>query len=88
MQRPELFVYLPGSGRDSRPPPLAPGLSIQESARVRVLRAPRRHAIGEIISLPSRPRRLGSGIRAQGAVVVLDSGGTVFVPLENLEIIR
>jgi hypothetical protein len=55
---------------------------------VRVLRAPYQNAGGEIVSLPRHPQRLASGITTWGAEVDLESAGTVYVPLENLEIIR
>jgi hypothetical protein len=84
-QGPEVFCFTPGPDR----PALAqhsPSLSI--GAWVRVLRAPYLYEMGEIVSLPVHPRRLQSGVIAWGAQVNLESAGTVFVPLENLQVIR
>jgi hypothetical protein len=85
--KPELFGYSP-KGSEDRPALTVPGVTLQEGARVRVLRAPHQHAEGEIVSLPEVPQRLASGLYAWGAEVNLDAAGRVFVPLENLESIR
>jgi hypothetical protein len=85
MQRPEVFCYTPG---EDGPPLTAPTTSLEIDARVRALRAPYQNDVGEIVSLPAAPRRLASGAEAWGAEVDLESAGKVFVPLENLEILR
>jgi hypothetical protein len=84
-QRPEVFCFTPGPDRPALAEP-SEALSIGDW--VRVLRAPHQNAVGEIVSLPRHPQRLASGIIAWGAEINLESVGTVFVPLENLEIIR
>jgi hypothetical protein len=84
-QRPEVFCFIPGQDRPALTEP-SPAMGI--GTQVRVLRAPYQNAVGEILSLPGYPRRLASGITAWGAEVDLGSAGTVYVPLENLEVIR
>ena len=84
-QRPEVFCFAPGP---ERPALAEPSESLSIGAWVRVLRAPYQNAVGEIVSLPRHSRRLASGVMAWGAEVNLEAVGTVFVPLENLEIVR
>jgi hypothetical protein len=84
-QRPEVFCFVPGQ---EHPALTAPSEALSLGTRVRVLRAPYQNAIGEIVSLPRRPRRLVSGVIAWGAEVDLEPAGVAYVPLENLEIIR
>ena len=84
VRRPEVVIPLPAEGR---PPTAGYGGTLDVGARVRVLRAPYESAIGQVISFPSLPRQLESGIRARGAIVDLD-GTRVFVPFENLEIVH
>lgn len=84
-QRPEVFCF---SFDQDRPALIAASETLNVGARARVLRAPYSDAVGEIVTLPGRPRRLASGITAWCAQVRLESGDTVYVPLENLEIIR
>jgi hypothetical protein len=84
-QRPEVFCFVP----DRERPVLtesSPSLCIGD--RVRILRAPHHNAEGEILAFSRHPRRLASGITAQGAEIDLGTAETVFVPLQNLEIIR
>jgi hypothetical protein len=84
-QRPEIFCYAAGQ----EPLPLMEARqTLQPGDQVRVLREPYENAVGEILSLPGQPRYLESGIAAWGAEIDLASVGAVFVPLENLEIIR
>jgi hypothetical protein len=85
VQRPEIFCYAPG---EDGPPLAAPTMSLEVGARVRALRAPYQNDVGEILSLPASPRRLSSGAQVWGAEVDLESAGVVFIPLENLEILR
>jgi hypothetical protein len=85
IQRPEIFCYAPG---EDGPPLTAPSTSLEVGARVRALRAPYQNDVGEIVSLPVFPRRLASGAEAWGAEVDLPAAGKVFIPLENLELLR
>jgi len=62
--------------------------SLAPGTRVRALRAPYQGLQGEVVSLPPYRSQLESGILARGAVVDIASIGQVFVPLENLEIVR
>jgi hypothetical protein len=84
VRRPEVVIPLPAEGK---PPTVEYVGKLDVGARVRVLRAPYEHAIGQVVSFPSQPQRLDSGIRAFGAVIDLD-GTRVFAPFENLEIVH
>jgi hypothetical protein len=84
-QRPELVVPLPAEGR---PPAPAYGAPLEVGTQVRALCAPYKSAVGEIVSLPPHHHRLESGIKALGAEVDLESIGKVFIPFENLDIVR
>jgi hypothetical protein len=84
-QRPELFCLSPSQ---DRPAPIEPSSMLDVGDQVRVLRAPYQNAVGEIVSLPTHPRRLASGIVTWGAEVDLGSAGTAYIPLENLEMTR
>jgi hypothetical protein len=84
-QRPEVFCSAPSQ---DRPALIEPSPLLDVGDRVRILRAPYQNTVGEIVSLPTHPRRLGSGITTWGAEVDLGPAGTAYIPLENLEIIR
>jgi hypothetical protein len=84
-QRPEVFCFTPGQ---ERPALTRASETLSIGAWVRVLRAPYQNAVGEIVSLPQHPQRLASGITIWGAEIRLQAADTVFVPLENVEIIR
>jgi hypothetical protein len=86
--QPEIFVYQPVEGEETRPALIEPGAPLQTGMYVRVLREPHLYAEGTVVSLPEMPQRLASGIYAWGAEVDLGSAGRVFVPLQNLESIR
>jgi hypothetical protein len=83
--RPEIVIPLSSTGRLSDP---EQSTFLAVGTRVRALRAPYEGAQGEIVSLPQHRRRLGSGIATKTAEVDLESVGRVFLPLQNLEIIR
>ena len=87
-RRPEIIipsgVYQQSSARSERAAlePLAVG------HKVRVLQVPYFGRIGTIMGMPGEPRRLASGLWAQGAVVQVEGvepGKGVFVPFANLE---
>jgi hypothetical protein len=83
--RPEVVIPL---ASEEEPPAIEYGVPLEVGTRVRVLCAPHAKALGRVASFPSHPYLVESGIRTLGAEVELDSGGRVFVPLENLERIR
>jgi hypothetical protein len=83
--RPEIVIPLPGAGETSLNVEIedfGPGM------RVRCVRAPQPSAIGTIEALQSGYTAFPSGIRAPAAVVRLENGTAVSLPLANLEIIQ
>jgi hypothetical protein len=84
-KRPEIFVP---EDVESPPPVAEMGAQVAVGTTVRALRAPCENAVGQVVSLPPRPFRLESGVRTMGAEVDLASVGNVFIPFENLEIMR
>ena len=84
-QRPEVVIPLPSSG--TIPPP--PQADIFASGQtVRIQRAPHAGKAGTIASLKPSAQLFSSGIRASAAVINLDNGEQVVVPLANLEVIE
>jgi hypothetical protein len=82
--RPEVIIPLPVSQEPSEPneaEAFAPGQS------VRMRRPPSLGAIGTILELKPGLTLLTSGLRAQAAVVKIESGESVIVPLVNLEVV-
>jgi hypothetical protein len=63
-------------------------LPMEVGVRVRALRAPHLGDVGKVVDLPARPQLVESGARLPVAVVELDSGETVSIPMVNLELIR
>jgi hypothetical protein len=63
-------------------------LPMEVGARVRALRAPHLGDVGQVIDLPPRPQVVESGARLPVAVVQIDDGETVSIPVVNLELIR
>jgi hypothetical protein len=85
VQRPEILVPQPV---ESPPTTAEVGAELAIGTPVRALRAPYENKVGEVVSLPPRAYRLESGVRTRGAEVDLESVGKVFIPFENLEILR
>jgi hypothetical protein len=82
--RPEVIIPLPVSQEPSEPneaEAFAPGQT------VRMRRPPALGAIGTIVELRPGLTLLPSGVRAQSAVVKIESGESVIVPLVNLEVV-
>jgi len=84
-QRPEILIPQPV---ESPPPTAEVGTQLEIGTPVRALRAPYENVVGQVVSLPPRHYRLESGVRMRGAEVDLESVGKVFIPFENLEIMR
>ncbi len=85
--KPEIFIPVmatPGAATSGVLPP--PTLVAEVGARVRVLAAPARAALGKIARVLTEPQTLESGILAWGAEIELAGGARVFVPWENLEL--
>ena len=85
-RRPEILV--PRRTDEDLPPEDHAPLPLEVGAQVRVLRAPYLGAIGTVKDLPAQPRRVESGARLPVAVVDVEDGEPVLVPLANLEMIR
>jgi hypothetical protein len=84
-QRPEVVIPLPTS-RELDLPMLLEEFS--EGQSVRILRAPYQCRTGSLDLLYNEPVEFPSGIRAQGALVSLENGESVQVPLANLEVVN
>jgi hypothetical protein len=85
VHRPEIVIPLV---QETVPPTLEPEMGLEVGMSVRALRAPYANMVGRVTALPTTPRRLASGVHARGAEVDLAPAGKVFVPFENLEILR
>jgi len=85
--RPEAFIPIlaTGSAGEAVLPPST--LVAQVGAVVRVVSGARPGEIGKIAEIPNLPRTLESGITAWGAEIEFNTGGRLFVPWENLELI-
>jgi hypothetical protein len=84
-ERPEAIIPLPAVGQIPSPREadiFAPGQT------VRILRAPYAAATGTLVSLRGGQVAFPNGLRAQAAMVRLENGEQVAVPLANLEVIE
>ena len=84
--RPEIVIPLPAE--IVPPAQTEPGAPLEIGARVRPVRAPYVGAVGTVVALPPRARRIPTGARVYGAEVDLGQEAPVFVPLANLEVLR
>jgi hypothetical protein len=85
-RRPELLIPL--RMEEDRPPEQSTPQPLQVGAQVRILRGPAVESIGAVNDLPAFPQVVDSGLRLMVAVVDLEGGETLTVPLANLEAIR
>jgi hypothetical protein len=83
--RPEIIIPLPTPY--TPPPQPSEGQKLSVGRKVRVLRVPYPGVVGVIRAIPDRPHTFLSGIQGMGAYLEAD-GGTIFVPLENLEVLE
>lgn len=86
-RRPETIIPLSSQQREPARDRSGPG-PLRTGQKVRVLQVPYFGKIGTIMGLPGEPRRLPSGLWAQGALVEIEDaepGNGVFVPHANLE---
>jgi len=84
-RRPEVIIPLPSSGQIPRPREadiFAPGQT------VRMLRTPYAASTGTLVTIRPGKNAFQSGIHAPAAVVRLENGDQVMVPLANLEVIE
>jgi hypothetical protein len=87
MVRPEVFIPAPATsstGETALPPP---PLTAEIGAPVRIVGRAHFVEIGKIVEVPTMPRTLESGITTWGAEIELATGGRLFVPWENLELL-
>jgi hypothetical protein len=84
--RPE--VVIPISPPESLLPPPKYGAPLEIGDLVKVVRGPYFGSIGEVKALPKRAWRVDSGARLKGAEVELEGEAVVFVPWQNLELIK
>jgi len=83
--RPEVIIPLPSTGQVPRPREadiFAPGQT------VRMQRAPYTAVIGTLVSIRQGQNTFQSGLHAPAAVVRLENGDQVIVPLANLDVIE
>lgn len=85
-RRPEVLIPF-RNGHDT--PPEEPDiLPLEVGVTVRALRAPHLGAVGTVVNLPEQPQDIASGARLKVAVVELQDGDQVPIPLANLELIH
>jgi len=88
VMRPEILIPLSETELDQEAePPHTTGL-LEIGRPIRIIRDPYFGLIGEVSALPSEPMVLGSGSKARGLEVKLDSGESVTVPRANVELIE
>ena len=89
VMRPEIVVPLAETDgtRSSDVVAAVGGGELNEGTSVRIIRDPYFGRIGTVASLPTEPRRLGSGSKARVLTVDCASGETLTVPRANVEII-
>ncbi len=84
-QRPELIIPLPSNRVIDLPDEVIP---LTQGIRVRVVRKPYFGQVGTMQEILEHAEAFPSGLRARSARVSLEAGGTVDVPLANLEILQ
>lgn len=84
--RPEIVITLPAESLPSSQ--AQPGTPLTIGARVRVVRAPYLGQVGTVVTLVDHPRHIETDARVHGALIDLEQGEPVFVPLVNLEVLR
>lgn len=81
---PEVVIALPVA----QPPPIPPETEeLAPGLQVRILRPPAAGAIGTIVTIRPGLTVLPSGVRAAVAMVKIENGDTVIVPLANLDVV-
>lgn len=85
-RRPELVVNVPTRASERPPEPNA-NTAVRAGTTVRLTRGDSAGQVGQVIHLPKTPYSLENGLRLLCVQVQLAAGGTVFVPLANLEVI-
>lgn len=79
---PEIVIPLPVT----QPPPIPPDtLELSAGQTVRIRRPPAAGAIGTLVTIRPGLTVLPSGVRAASAMVKIENGDTVIVPLANLD---
>jgi hypothetical protein len=83
-KRPEIIIP-----RKVPPTQLQPSIytPLEKGRTVRILRAPYKGQMGQVVQLFHSARTTEIGTKANGAMVALDNQQTVFVPYANMEII-
>jgi len=85
-KRPEVLIPLRA---DEETPREETGIQpLKVGDQVRALRAPHLGEMGTVADLPAMPRSVESGVRSAVAVVDLERGEQVLIPLANLEMIH
>lgn len=85
-RRPEVLIPLRAEGKVSSE---GSGiLPMKAGDQIRALRAPYLGGVGTVVDLPAQPQEVESGARLPVAVVDLQDGEQVSIPLANLELIH
>lgn len=83
-KRPELVIPLPSTGREELPPN---ALEFEVGQHIRVIRAPYLTYLGVIEAIPTGKIAFPSGLKLESAIVRLDDGEQITVPLANIEVL-
>jgi hypothetical protein len=83
--RPEVVIF---SAARHDVIPAANDSQLKEGVTVRIVREPYIGKVGTVKALPRNVRVVDSGLVLLGAEVDLHSGDAIFVPINNLELIR
>lgn len=85
-RRPEIIIPLASQSQQKVSAETGRGeLEVRAGQKVRVLQPPYLGQIGVVTDVPHDARRLESGLWANGVLVEMPSGATVFVPFANFE---
>jgi hypothetical protein len=83
--RPEVFIPLPAADLLPLPPDTD---EISPGQQVHVFRAPYAGKIGKIVDLLPGMNALTNGLSTQAALIEMETGETVLIPLTNLEVLE
>lgn len=84
-RRPEIIIPLPAPGEMPAP---REAVSLEPGLTVRSLSAPYASKLGKMLEVLPRPVRLANGIEAPAALVRMENGETIQLPLANLEVLE
>jgi transcription antitermination factor NusG len=86
-RRPEIIVNVAGTKGGEAPSRPNMMLALRTGMTVRITRDPYAGQTGRIVDLPKSPVLLENGLRILSAQLELPGGETIYVPLQNLEVL-